>query len=175
LKRGIEWAAGLFEGEGCIQCRPYVRPDRQREDTRRTLSLSSTDLDVLENFHEAVGYIGRITGPKLKPGRKPIWRWTCSSWNQAAPLLTEMLPYLGKRRRRRAKVFLSHSPAACRKVLRLSDEDVAEIRRLAKTSMKRREIASTYGISPSYLSNIVKGIVRVRPLYGKEFQYDSSS
>jgi hypothetical protein len=64
------WAAGLFEGEGCICCGPSGRPV--------VFSLTLTDRDVLYHFLEVVG-VGAINTRKYrmswKPHYKPAWVW----------------------------------------------------------------------------------------------------
>lgn len=90
------WAAGLFEGEGCIatQYDGYAR-----------LMLSMTDDDVVKRMREAVG--GSVNGPHVpRVGadgciRKPIWTWTASG-TRARRLLILWWPWLGWRRRARA-------------------------------------------------------------------------
>lgn len=90
--RTIEWAAGLFEGEGSVS----VKNTRGEKHYKHFyITLSSTDLDVLSAFHEIVG--GRLTGPSEKPGKKPIWNVTVSG-NEAKHAMLKMFPYLGMRR-----------------------------------------------------------------------------
>lgn len=63
----IAWAAGLFEGEGCITiCKRECRP---------TARINMTDEDVIRRFHAIVG-IGKVYGPYQSAGnRKPYWTW----------------------------------------------------------------------------------------------------
>ena len=93
------WAAGLFEGEGCIatEYAGYVR-----------LMVSMTDEDVVKRMREAVG--GSVSGPHVQGVRadghirKPIWRWTASG-SRARSLLILWWPWLGWRRRARASAI----------------------------------------------------------------------
>lgn len=110
------WAVGLFEGEGCIGHReetlrgePRVQLDGTVTRTRE-LMLATTDLDVLERFHAAVGGVGKIYGPTQRPPHKPIWRWRCGKWADLAPLLERMLPLLGERRAEKARELLADPP-----------------------------------------------------------------
>lgn len=110
------WACGLFEGEGCIHHRPAFLHGEPRvkldgEVTkRREISLGTTDLDVLQRFHAAVGGVGYIVGPSLRPPHKPLWRWRMSKWADMAPLLERMLPFLGERRSAKALELLADAP-----------------------------------------------------------------
>jgi hypothetical protein len=91
----IAWAAGLFEGEGCIT----------QSSGQSVLRLNSTDLDVLERFHAAVGR-GEIYGPyENRPSRfrrKPFWVWVCPR-SDAVDVIAELGPWLGSRRLARAR------------------------------------------------------------------------
>lgn len=98
----IEWAAGLFEGEGCITTGVDNRANGKTRHHLR-LQLGSTDEDVVRRFHKIVG-LGSVGGPYAdvrKPQYKPTWRWS-ASYKQAGLALAKMLPYLGERRVARA-------------------------------------------------------------------------
>jgi len=85
----IPWIAGFYEGEGCI------------EQTSRygfRISLTSTDLDVLEKLQ---GYIGAGTitpTKKYKSHHKDAWKYRLGDKKSVTKLLTDMLPWLGNRR-----------------------------------------------------------------------------
>lgn len=95
------WAAGLFEGEGTIA---------QEYPGHLRLMLKMTDEDVIRRLAEAVG--GRVYGPYVpRPQRdgyirKPCWVWTSSSVLHAKQLLAAWWPWLGWRRRARARQVL---------------------------------------------------------------------
>lgn len=96
----VAWAAGLFEGEGCTS---LVRRPFGKGNSQMSLSLATTDEDVLRRFHEIVG-VGFISGPvqRNKPGCKPFWTWRCSAQTDAHVLIETFRPWLGKRRREQA-------------------------------------------------------------------------
>ena len=87
----IDWAIGLFEGEGSI-----VFSRKQVY-----LSIQMTDQDVVKRFHKIVR-VGNFRGP-YKYKHKPTWVWACTRAEDVAYLLTEWLPYLGERRAKAAK------------------------------------------------------------------------
>lgn len=100
------WACGLFEGEGTITC----RLDKNSRRNIRRLSMNQTDLDVLQRFASIVG--GKIAvEPTRIAGRRPIWRWQLTHWDEVEPMLRRMLPYLGIRRRAAAEALLSNPPS----------------------------------------------------------------
>lgn len=102
----LAWAAGLFEGEGCISL------DKRFD--QLVLSISMTDKDVVELFAEVIGYgkVRKLHTPSMQAkGRKPAWIWTVTG-SPAELCATKLLPYLCERRTERlaetlAIVFLS--------------------------------------------------------------------
>jgi hypothetical protein len=94
----IAWAAGLFEGEGCItygSSKNYPR-----------LQLKTTDQDVIERFTIAVG-VGKISELNYKTSTgKTIWMWNCGKSNEVRDLLEKFLPWLGQRRTEKAEEAL---------------------------------------------------------------------
>ena len=86
----IEWAAGLFEGEGCITI------DKRTGNPK--LEINMTDEDVISDFRNVVGY-GKITQRYLNdPVRKPQWRVRIEKKSEVKRILEAMLPYFGQRR-----------------------------------------------------------------------------
>ena len=97
----IVWAAGLFEGEGCI----HFKTDRPNQ---RVLSISMTDKDVMERFVDVVGY-GNLNGPYMaKLSTKPFWKWQLYKGTEVLRILKMFLPHFGKRRSEKALEALNH-------------------------------------------------------------------
>lgn len=92
----IAWAAGLFEGEGCIVV--YKAPK-----LGGMLTINMTDLDVLQKFHGIVGS-GTLRGPyrAQKVQHKPHYTWTVARWAHVEQIVHDFYPYLGQRRRAKA-------------------------------------------------------------------------
>ncbi len=93
----IEWAAGIFEGEGSIvfcNTKGYIFP---------RLSVKMCDEDVLCKFGEIVG-VPKISGPymttQLKSNKhwRPAYEWRTAKRVEVARILSLFLPYLGNRR-----------------------------------------------------------------------------
>ena len=101
----IEWAAGLFEGEGSIY------KDKSRP-MQRHISLRMCDLDVLQDYVDIVG--GNITGPYRKrshPHHKPYYSWIMRKKTEVIRVLHLLSPYLGERRLEKATEALNHLTA----------------------------------------------------------------
>ena len=103
--RSIEWAAGLFEGEGSITHQSY-------KTNKPRLNINMSDLDVLEYFVEAIDYKGKILGPyktngtKNKPTHLPAYYVCITKKSEVKRVLKLFLPFFGKRRRQRAEQAL---------------------------------------------------------------------
>jgi hypothetical protein len=87
----IAWAAGLFEGEGCITWKtrrgklyPYVY-------------MSMTDKDVMEKFANLFGLTLRIR-TRGEAHWKDQWRFETGAKHKVRELLSAMLPFFGERR-----------------------------------------------------------------------------
>ncbi|MGN6431825.1 MAG: hypothetical protein ACTHNB_14015 [Gaiellaceae bacterium] len=95
----IEWAAGLYEGEGTVtRCKHRLR-----------LAVSMTNEEAVRRFADAVG-CGTVYGPyqyDQRDGsvRKPFWAWIaeCEDALRVAELLT---PWLSAERRRQLERVL---------------------------------------------------------------------
>ena len=93
----VAWAAGLFEGEGCITV----------TDGRVTLRLASTDYEVVERFLRVVE-AGKLYGPYTRGyrdgfHRRPRWVWVGDRRGAVERILADFAPWLGTRRRARAR------------------------------------------------------------------------
>ena len=97
----IVWAAGLFEGEGCIH-------DKTDRPNQRVLAISMTDKDVMERFVDVVGY-GNLTGPYMaQKSTKPLWAWQLYKKTEVLRILKMFLPHFGKRRSEKAIEAINH-------------------------------------------------------------------
>ncbi len=94
----IAWAAGLFEGEGCI----VLRAKRAAE-----LTVGMTDRDVIDRFHRVVGAGYVLTESRTKDGHKTLHRWMCGKSADVRAVLAAFLPYFGARRAEKATEVLA--------------------------------------------------------------------
>lgn len=105
MTKSIEWAAGLFEGEGSIVC---TKLKNRANSYKVATVLSMTDLDVVESFRDSVGF-GSIKGPyksSYSTG-KPRFIWEVQNFRECKKLLEMFLPYFGQRRRQKAEETLA--------------------------------------------------------------------
>ena len=96
----IAWAAGLFEGEGCV-----VYGASHRGPLRA--KISSTDRDVLDMMVERTG-VGAVYGPRAPNGFgvKPFYEWIVNG-RAARDFLMEILPMMGQRRAARIRELVA--------------------------------------------------------------------
>lgn len=93
----IAWAAGLFEGEGCINEQPEGYG----------LQLLMTDEDVVRRF-SVICETGTIYPRKPKPeNHRVVHVWRTRQATEVDRLLRLFLPYLGERRREKADHVLA--------------------------------------------------------------------
>jgi hypothetical protein len=102
----LGWLIGIFEGEGY----------QDERGGRPSVTVQMVDLDVIERLAEWSG-VGNVTGPyhlrQAAAGeRQPTWKWSVTRRDDAAWLLGQMAPYLGKRRRAKALEILDAFAAA---------------------------------------------------------------
>jgi hypothetical protein len=102
----IAWAAGVFEGEGSFTMSGHRR-------NSHTATVSMCDEDVVRRFYKAVG-IGYVNGPYQNSGinRKPYYRWQTARFEHVQALVAMLWPWLGQRRRARAKEIFCGKRAA---------------------------------------------------------------
>ena len=98
----VIWAGGLFEGEGCITVW-----QRAKYTPQPSAGLTMTDEDAVRRFADAVGF-GSVRADKDR-GHKPTWTWKATGFPSVQALVALLWPWLGQRRRARAKEVLDLS------------------------------------------------------------------
>jgi len=92
------WAAGFFEGEGCITAASGAHSKRGNI----ALSVSNSDLSMLERFRDVVG-VGAIYEQRAKttPGRRQMWAWNLWNQREVDQVCDRLWTFLSERRRTR--------------------------------------------------------------------------
>jgi len=92
------WAAGVFEGEGCITS---CYTDSGKKYRRAILKVAMTDLDTMQRLAELWGV--KVVGPYQYAGRAiPIYVVQTTAKAKVEQIMAEFWPYLGGRRKSRA-------------------------------------------------------------------------
>lgn len=103
----LAWAAGLFEGEGCMNAYP-----RGKRGSGCQVRLGMTDLDVVQRF-AALMECGNIHAPnhdrwpRKQQGHKPLHQWVVYEASQVIRVIEMLLPYFGERRSAKAREVLA--------------------------------------------------------------------
>ncbi len=99
-REDLAWAAGLFEGEGCITWRQNTARNGQ---VYPALQVKMTDEDRVRRFREVVG-VGLVR-PHVRPMKshhKQQWAWKVYSYESCQAVIALLWVWLGPRRRARA-------------------------------------------------------------------------
>jgi len=119
LKRrlAIAYIAGLFDGEGNVMCKQYMRRRRDREKIYPTwyirIEVSMTDQEAINYLQDTLEF--GWSGPKRfhknnvkKNGEpiKPQWRWCCG-YRDALKFAKLMMPH-AKTKRKDLKRIIKH-------------------------------------------------------------------
>jgi hypothetical protein len=114
--RELDWAAGLFEGEGSFSLRNQSSKRVNRRTRQALARLNMTDEDSVRRFHRAVG-VGNVLGPirPKNPTHAPYWYWATGSFEGTQAVIGMLWHGLGRRRRERATEVLAGYRAADRR------------------------------------------------------------
>jgi hypothetical protein len=97
----LAWAAGFFDGEGCTNT--AVRKDGSS--SIRLVVDQSDDNGVPETlirFQKAIGGLGSINGPQIRPNRKPKYVFVVAKYIEVQLVLSLLWPYLSTPKRKQA-------------------------------------------------------------------------
>ena len=100
----LAWAAGFFDGEGCI----WARKPQKHSRSKVYLGVNQIDNRPLERFMKAVGaghmkgpYLANRTGPS-KGNEKPVWYWNCYPQEEVEKVLAKLFPYMSEPKKEQA-------------------------------------------------------------------------
>lgn len=114
----IAWAAGLFEGEGCISISKPKSGSKFNQN--RIVQLSMTDKDVVDKFHNLIGFGLRYEFDPSK--RNPTWKirydWKVYKAEHVQAFLAAIWCFLCERRKKKA----TEAIRLCRTVIDKCDQ-----------------------------------------------------
>jgi hypothetical protein len=90
----LAWAAGFFDGEGCICAFSTKRSDNQREDFRLHVMVVQNHPETLERFRRAVGVACSVHQVKKRPGTNGPIFMICYAGRKAIEVLRRLEPYI---------------------------------------------------------------------------------
>ena len=89
MHRTIEWASGIFEGEGCMT--------KIKSTGRWQVQLEMSDKDIIEDWHRIMGLDTKIT-VRERDNKKTCYRSQTRKKSEVRRIIADMLPYFGERR-----------------------------------------------------------------------------
>lgn len=90
----LAWAAGFFDGEGCVAALEWVRPTG-RVQHQLFLDVTQSSVDPLLEFMDIFGGKVHQDRPRYHGlSKRPIFHWRLYGASRVAFALSEMLPYL---------------------------------------------------------------------------------
>ena len=92
------WAAGLFDGEGCIH---IGHQTKKPHNAYYQLTLAMSDIDLVNRFAEVWG-VGKVWERQTRKGWKTMYYWRISKRSEVQRILSTMLPFFGNRRAHKA-------------------------------------------------------------------------
>lgn len=98
----LAWAAGFFDGEGCVGC--YAAGSqfyKNKEKKYVKVAVANTDKSLLDRFQRIVGF-GKVDGPYIRKNSKWLPRYTyrANGINEGTKLFEMLKPYLGDAKRK---------------------------------------------------------------------------
>lgn len=90
----VAWAAGFFEGEGCVT--RYSRGGKRAHEYVYSVQLNNTDKDVIDKFARIMG-CGSMDRME-RANRKVIWLWRVRKRLDMVRVLKMLRPHMGERR-----------------------------------------------------------------------------
>lgn len=124
----VAWAAGFYEGEGCIHF----------DGKNLNMTLSQCNREPLDRYYEIMG-CGKIYGPYTKRRVQPIYTWKVSG-RSAVEAIGRLSEWLSKRRTEQAQTAIEayerrpkKPPRRTREQIRQYNTEWARRKRLSLT------------------------------------------
>ena len=109
-EKELAWAAGFYEGEGCIGAYQYGRRLVLR------MSVVNTDPEPMQRFYKAVG-VGYVTGPNHPPAFKAHWKpryvWQAQTREAIETVVKLLYGELSVRRQQQIDAALTREKVPC--------------------------------------------------------------
>lgn len=107
----LAWAAGFFDGEGCVCCDHYAN----RAYIRLSLAQAEQGDKILQRFNQAIGGIGKVHGPfkasngTNAPSPKLQWALRLNGLEKVQAAIAMLWPFLSEPKREQYKSNLTES------------------------------------------------------------------
>ena len=135
----LAWAAGLFDGEGTVGS---YKCNSSR------IKVAMVDEESIRRFHRAVGGVGTVSGPYIRPSQaggkwRPLYSYVASNFEAMQFVVAVLWHWLGIEKRAQARRALLEARNGKRALRLMAPAERAEYRRAQQrrnyTAAKRRE------------------------------------
>ena len=127
------YIAGLLDGEGTLT----LTRKHKNENHQLALSISNTDLSLLQYVRETVG-AGKITAKRVtQPHHTPSYTYAIHN-RQALALLEQLFPYLKTYKAKRASLILANYVSLTKRNGKYTEEQLSRRRSFIETVMAIR-------------------------------------
>ena len=131
-ERELAWAAGCFEGEGCISIDRFYRNNRMQYYLR--VSLSNTDEDIIQFFNSR--WAGTVYKEKVRGNCRQCYKWVLTG-KKAEKCLAQFSSYfITHKYQERAKVAFGFMEAKRSKKPALEEDMYDRSRILNKVGLQ---------------------------------------
>lgn len=153
------WAAGFYDGEGCIPHNRYL-----------TAVVVQADPRPIERFHKIMGFGGVSTRPPTGLGKKMNWQWKSQNFEHTQWFICLMWEFWCEPKREQARRVALHvrserkryAEARAKNPVRLTPDDVRLIRSTLLPTAPRgtaRRLAEKLGVCEALVSGVKRGKV----------------
>ena len=146
-RRELAWAAGFFDGEGCVTF---------GKQGSLTLSISQTHPEVLVRFREAVG-AGVVRGPwhqPSKPNANTLYGYVCTSFEPCQHVYAQLWPFLSSVKKQQIIDTVTRWKARPRPRKRRAATPMLSNRRDQWNSLLRSPVESPHSVSEPQSSSV---------------------
>ena len=126
----LAWAAGFFDGEGCISFARRQRTKAKNLEYELTLIIGQANISPLRKFH-------KIFGGKIRLDSLAYFRWTCN-YKESLQVLVLLQPFLFLKQKE-AKLALLYKELYLGKGTNIT-KDLLEKRNRLYRAIKRKKV-----------------------------------
>ena len=93
-REDLAWAAGLFDGEGCVTALRRRFPNGAPRKVGISVKVLMTDREPLDRLCEAIG-LGKVFGPYQPSGhgKRPRFTWSVQTFQESQAAIAMMWPW----------------------------------------------------------------------------------
>lgn len=148
-ERDLFWLVGIYEGEGCVRV-----PKKKRSEL--TIQIGMIDKDIVEKIAKLFG--NRNIYTRKRKNRKAFYICQVSGAH-AVEVLLALIPFLGVRRKERAKEAIdAYDGFQGSSGYKLNNLAALQIREMKSKGKTAKEIALLFRVNEATIYRVLQGI-----------------